>query len=179
LFSPISKISNDFISPTNYTSIKKIPNFIIAPGSRKGKNWIIDKLSPRTKAGRGNIAYLKAEDTPESPYGKKSGVLISPAYATQTSLKNQVEHRVSNRMGKDFSLTIDSQDSTRTQLKLSHRSPAELRKAKSSKRIGRGNKTTVEIKFSNIYTSNGFALGSHSPKNKDITSSSMVKIEKT
>jgi hypothetical protein len=122
---------------------------------------------------------LKAEDTPESPNGKKSQVLILPSYAIQMRNNNQVDNRVRERMGKDYSMTIDSQDSSTTQLKLSHRSPGDLRKAKSSKRIGRGNKTTVEIKFSNIYTSNGFTLGSHSPKNKDITNSNMVKIEKT
>jgi hypothetical protein len=122
---------------------------------------------------------LKAEDTPESPSGKKSQVVISPTYVTQMRHNNQDDHRVRERMVKDYSVNIDSQDSSRAQLKPSHRSPADLRKAKSTKRIGRGNKTTAEIKFSNIYTSNGFTLGSHSPKNKDITNSTMVKIEKT
>lgn len=176
LYSPASRLNNDLISPNNYMSSKKTQNFVIAPGLRKGKDGILEKLSPRSKTGRGNIAFLTSEEGQRSPNGNKSQVLISSSYVTQMKHHNQeIDQIVKERLTKDYSLNIDSENSSRVHLKSSYRSPVDLRKSKSAKR---GIKTN-ELKQSNIYTSNGFTLGYQSPRHKDHINSTMVKIEKT
>ena len=178
-FSPSPNMTNELISP-NYMSSKKSPNFVIAPGLRTGKNGILEKLSPRSKTGRGNIAYLTSENEPGSPAGKKSNKTMSSNYVTQMKHHNQeIDQITKERMKKDYSMNFDSNNSSMIYLKTSNRSPNDLRKSKSTKRGIIANKSTIEFKHNNIYTSNGFTLGFQSPKHKDHINSTMVKIEKT
>ena len=153
--------NRSLIMPSDTIISKKNKNFIIAPGVRKcqkSKTNIFRKLSP--KANIHNYSYLAMADRQQSPLGKHiNNTTFTNDYRMKIN-SNMKNKKIKDNKLKDFTIDFKLEDMGK-KIKTTSEPSIDLRRAKSTKRVGRVPKQS-ESK-TNLYTSNGLILADLSP----------------
>jgi len=156
LFSLKKNSGRGVFSPTDSSASKSSSNFIIAPGSKREGN--ISYQQPEKAKAQDGYSYLGFSHKKSSPQLNKShsNFDTNNKYVMRMKGSSKDLNKERSKRVKDFTVDFELQDLSDRDL-TNHKHQDGLRRAKSTKRFGRGVKPFGESK-TNLYTSNGFIM---------------------